>query len=131
MADENPILNNPYEEPRLHYVTNLEGELDYSKVEKGRRVFAGSVQTIPLPQRARQEELMNEAYQNGLRFRESFKIALIRCQTISQNVHRCQRRSRLCVSRWKTALTKVRRTKCGFDSRCPLILLLKMSFDRC
>lgn len=58
MADVNPILNNPYEEPRLHYVTNLEGELDYSKVEKGRRVFAGSVQTIPLPQRSRQEELL-------------------------------------------------------------------------
>ena len=31
MADENPILNNPYEEPVWHYATNLQGELDYSR----------------------------------------------------------------------------------------------------
>lgn len=29
MSEGNPILNNPYEEPRLHYATNVEGELDY------------------------------------------------------------------------------------------------------
>jgi len=47
MADENPILNNPYEEPVWHYATNLQGELDYSRPVKGRRVFTPEVQTIP------------------------------------------------------------------------------------
>ncbi len=52
MSDENPILNNPYREPERHYATNLEGELDYEKIESGRRVFTGEIQTIPVPQRA-------------------------------------------------------------------------------
>src|SRR5437899_5355838 len=52
MAEPNPILNNPYREPELHYATNLEGELDYEKVEAGRRTFTGELQTIPVPQRA-------------------------------------------------------------------------------
>src|SRR3989475_6214253 len=51
MAEPNPILNNPYREPEWHYATNLEGELDYEKVEGGRRVFTGELQTIPVPQR--------------------------------------------------------------------------------
>lgn len=51
MSDENPILNNPYREPQWHYATNLEGELDYEKVEEGRRIFTGEIQTIPVPQR--------------------------------------------------------------------------------
>lgn len=50
MAGENPILNNPYEEPRFHYATNLQGELDYSRIETGRRYFTGSIQSIPVPQ---------------------------------------------------------------------------------
>lgn len=50
MADENPILNNPYEEPTWHYVTNLQGELDYSRPIKGRRIFTPEVQTIPVQQ---------------------------------------------------------------------------------
>ena len=28
-----------------------EGELDYEKVESGRRIFTGEIQTIPVPQR--------------------------------------------------------------------------------
>ena len=28
MPSNNPILNNPYEEPIAHYATNLDGELD-------------------------------------------------------------------------------------------------------
>jgi type III restriction enzyme len=51
MTDSNPILNNPYREPGLHYATNLDGELDYEKPVKGRRMFAGVVQTIPVPQK--------------------------------------------------------------------------------
>lgn len=50
MASDNPILNNPYEEPRLHYSTNDQGELDYSKIIPDRRPFVPIVQTIPLPQ---------------------------------------------------------------------------------
>ena len=39
-TEQNPILNNPYEEPDWHYATNLAGELDYSRPVKrnpGRR----------------------------------------------------------------------------------------------
>ncbi len=50
MPDENPILNNPYEEPGWHYATNLQGELDYSRPVKGRRVFTPEIQTIPVRQ---------------------------------------------------------------------------------
>ena len=57
MADENPILNNPYEEPHWHYATNLQGELDYSRPVKGRRVFTPEVQTIPVRQ-GQQGDLM-------------------------------------------------------------------------
>ncbi len=48
MPGENPILNNPYEEPLLHYATNLAGELDYSVVKEGRRIFTPDVQSIPV-----------------------------------------------------------------------------------
>jgi len=58
MADENPILNNPYEEPAQHYATNLEGELDYSRPVKGRRVFTPEIQIIPIRQGS-QGELMD------------------------------------------------------------------------
>jgi type III restriction enzyme len=57
MADENPILNNPYEEPAWHYATNLAGELDYANPVKGRRVFTPEIQPIPVRQGA-QEELL-------------------------------------------------------------------------
>jgi type III restriction enzyme len=55
VKSDNPILNNPYEVPRLHYHTNLDGELDYSKEESGRRYFTGAVQSIPVPQRSQTE----------------------------------------------------------------------------
>lgn len=57
MSDANPILNNPYEEPAWHYATNLQGELDYSRPVKGRRIFTPEVQTIPVRQ-GQQGELM-------------------------------------------------------------------------
>lgn len=57
MSAENPILNNPYEEPQLHYATNLDGELDYEDVVQGRRLFNGRVQTIPVQQQS-QRDLM-------------------------------------------------------------------------
>jgi len=52
MADENPILNNPYEEPHLHYATNLQGELDYSRPVKGGRVFTPETRMIFMPFKA-------------------------------------------------------------------------------
>jgi type III restriction enzyme len=56
-TDQNPILNNPYEEPNWHYATNLQGELDYSRPVKGRRIFTPEVQSIPVRQGA-QSDLM-------------------------------------------------------------------------
>ena len=52
MADENPIMNNPYGEAEWHYSTNLAGKLDYSKPVKGRRVFVPMVQKTPVRQGA-------------------------------------------------------------------------------
>ncbi len=50
---DNPILNNPYDEPASYYATNLDGELDYEKVLHGRRIFTGT--TTPLPTRQGQQ----------------------------------------------------------------------------
>jgi type III restriction enzyme len=49
-TEKSPILNNPYEEPNWHYATNLQGELDYSRPVKGRRIFRPEIQTIPVRQ---------------------------------------------------------------------------------
>ena len=38
--NESPILNSPYEEPTAYYSTNEVGELDYTNVIEGRRLFA-------------------------------------------------------------------------------------------
>lgn len=43
MAEQNPILNNPYEEPRFHYDTDIDNNLDYSKVLEGRRPFSTNI----------------------------------------------------------------------------------------
>ena len=56
-TDPNPILNNPYEEPAWHYATNLQGELDYARPVKGRRIFTPEIQSIPVRQGA-QGDLM-------------------------------------------------------------------------
>lgn len=36
MTYDNPILNNPYEEPEYHYNVDMDGNLDYSKILEGR-----------------------------------------------------------------------------------------------
>ena len=54
-AHENPILNNPYEEPELHYATNRKGELDYQDIRDGRRVFAPDINVIPARQDGQKE----------------------------------------------------------------------------
>ena len=56
MPGENPILNNPYEEPQRHYSTGVSGELDYAEIVPGRRIFTGEVQSIPV--RQKQTELI-------------------------------------------------------------------------
>lgn len=50
-ASINPILNNPYQEPKLHYATDLAGALNYEDVRPGRRIFVPEQQTIPTRQR--------------------------------------------------------------------------------
>ena len=47
----NPILNNPYEEPRSHYATDQAGNLNYDDVREGRRIFVTDTPTIPFAQR--------------------------------------------------------------------------------
>jgi len=55
MISDNPILNNPYEEPKLHYDTDSEGSLDYSNVCKGRRVYKPDFAVIPTRQSGQKE----------------------------------------------------------------------------
>ena len=44
---KSPILNNPYEEPRLYYDTDMDGNLDYSHIKDGRRPFTTSIDIVP------------------------------------------------------------------------------------
>ena len=46
----NPILNSPYEEPQFHYATDLDGNLNYNDIRKGRKIFTPDVQSIPTRQ---------------------------------------------------------------------------------
>lgn len=47
--NDNPVLNNPYEEPKYHYDTDLDGNLDYSRVLPGRRPYTGNIDVTPSP----------------------------------------------------------------------------------
>lgn len=44
----NPILNSPYDEPKLYYFTNPDGSLNYEEVMTGRRPFSPEVPTVPV-----------------------------------------------------------------------------------
>lgn len=44
---DNPILNNPYEEPRFHYDSYSNGNLDYSKILDGRRPYTTNLSVTP------------------------------------------------------------------------------------
>jgi type III restriction enzyme len=49
--NNNPILNNPYEPPQLHYATDAkDGSLNYNDKRKGRRIFTRQTQVIPTKQ---------------------------------------------------------------------------------
>src|SRR5215203_3489920 len=47
MSITNPILNNPYLEPKYHYATDAEGSLNYQDVREGRRIFTTDIQVMP------------------------------------------------------------------------------------
>ena len=50
MSSENPILNSPYEEPKLHYATDPDGSLNYNDIRGNRRIFTPDIQVIPSKQ---------------------------------------------------------------------------------
>ena len=45
--NENPVLNNPYEEPKYYYDTDMNGNIDYETVLGGRRPFGYDVNIVP------------------------------------------------------------------------------------
>jgi len=55
MSSDNPILNSPYDEPKLHYDTDSEGSLDYNIICNGRRVFKPDSAVIPTRQTGQKE----------------------------------------------------------------------------
>ena len=67
MTNDNPILNSPYLEPKLHYDTDSEGSLDYNIVCKGRRIFKPDSAVIPTRQKGQKEmfEWNEDAEEHG------------------------------------------------------------------
>jgi len=57
MSNDNPILNNPYDEPRYHYNVDINGNLDYGSILDGRRPYMGNIQITP--NRVSQTHLFN------------------------------------------------------------------------
>jgi len=56
--NNNPILNSPYDEPRLHYGQTADSSLNYEDIRKGRRVFDPDTERQPTPtKRGRQKQL--------------------------------------------------------------------------
>ena len=45
--NDNPVLNNPYEEPMYYYDTDMNGNIDYATVIDGRRPFGYDVNIVP------------------------------------------------------------------------------------
>jgi type III restriction enzyme len=45
--NDNPVLNNPYEEPKYYYDTDMNGNIDYQTVMTGRRPFGYDVNIVP------------------------------------------------------------------------------------
>ena len=45
--NDNPVLNNPYEEPMYYYDTDMNGNIDYATVINGRRPFGYDVNIVP------------------------------------------------------------------------------------
>ncbi len=45
--EQSPILNNPYEEPRLHYDASSNGNIDYGRILEGRRPYTSNLSVTP------------------------------------------------------------------------------------
>ena len=45
--NDNPVLNNPYEEPKYYYDTDMDGNIDYATVINGRRPYGYDVNIVP------------------------------------------------------------------------------------
>ena len=46
-TNDNPVLNNPYEEPKYYYDTDMNGNIDYETVINGRRPYGYDVNIVP------------------------------------------------------------------------------------
>ena len=46
-TNDNPVLNNPYEEPKYYYDTDMNGNIDYETVINGRRPIGYDVNIVP------------------------------------------------------------------------------------
>ena len=46
-STDNPVLNNPYEEPRYYYDSDANGNINYEKVIKGRRPYGYDINIVP------------------------------------------------------------------------------------
>ena len=45
--NDNPVLNNPYEEPKYYYDTDLDGNIDYETIKDGRRPYGYDINLVP------------------------------------------------------------------------------------
>ncbi|MGI6222016.1 MAG: BPTD_3080 family restriction endonuclease [Prevotella sp.] len=44
---DNPVLNNPYEEPKYYYDTDMNGYIDYNTIKPGRRPYGYRINLVP------------------------------------------------------------------------------------
>jgi len=79
IKSDNPILNSPYEEPTFHYATiptGVEkGSLDYTRVVKGRRVFASDSGVQAMPSRKKSSQTL--LYEDVNDFAEDYGLQLV------------------------------------------------------
>ena len=47
IKNDNPVLNNAYEEPKYYYDSDINGNIDYNKVINGRRPYGYDVNIVP------------------------------------------------------------------------------------
>lgn len=64
---QNPILNNPYEEPKRHYATQSDGKLDYEDIRDGRRIFV-PVNQSAIPSRAGKQKEVFDVNEEGVKY---------------------------------------------------------------
>lgn len=47
ISSDNPVLNNAYEEPKYYYESDINGNIDYTKIAEGRRPYGFDVNIVP------------------------------------------------------------------------------------